>query len=50
MVLAVIGLGLGIAGIAQANRNKLFAILGIVFNGVVVLVVCGLLGLGLAIG
>jgi hypothetical protein len=48
--LAVIGLGLGIAGVAQSDRNKLFAILGLVFNGLVVLGVCGILGLGLAVG
>jgi hypothetical protein len=50
MGLAVIGLGLGIAGVAQSNRNRLFAILGLVFNAVVFLGVCGILGLGLAVG
>lgn len=50
MGLAVIGAGLGIAGIAQPNRNKIFAILGVIFNALVVLAVCGLMGLGMAMG
>jgi hypothetical protein len=50
MGLAVIGLGLGIAGLAQSNRIKLFAILGLIFNAVVFLGVCGIIGLGLAVG
>jgi hypothetical protein len=47
--LAVIGLGLGIAGVVQPNRNKLFAILGLIFNFLVLVSVCGILALGLAV-
>jgi mannose/fructose/N-acetylgalactosamine-specific phosphotransferase system component IIC len=50
MGLAVIGLGLGIAGLAQPNRIKLFAILGLVFNVLLFVGVCGIIGLGLAVG
>jgi hypothetical protein len=49
MALALIGLGLGIAGLAQPNRIKLFAILGLVFNAIVFVGVCGIIGLGLAV-
>ena len=48
--LAVIGAGLGIAGVAQPNRNKVFAILGLTFNALLVLSVCGLMALGLFVG
>ncbi len=47
--LAVIGLGLGIAGVVQPNRNKLFAILGLIFNFLVLVSVCGIMALGLAV-
>jgi mannose/fructose/N-acetylgalactosamine-specific phosphotransferase system component IIC len=50
MGLAAIGACLGIAGLTQPNRIKLFAILGLVFNAVVFVGVCGIIGLGLAVG
>jgi hypothetical protein len=48
--LAVIGLGLGLAGAVQSNRNKIFAILGLIFNTLLFVAICGLMGLGLAVG
>ena len=39
VLLYLIGVVLGIAGAAQRNRRKVFAVLGIVFNGGVVLLV-----------
>ena len=46
--LAFIGLGLGVAAFFQADRNKVFAILGTIFNGTVVLGLMALIVLGLA--
>lgn len=43
----IIGLVLGIIGLAQKNRNKLFAILGTVFNGGVVLLLLLMVFIGL---
>lgn len=44
---AVVGLILGIAGVLQAGRNKTFAILGICFNGFIILGVVGLVIVGM---
>lgn len=46
----LVGLGLGIAGMIQRRRKKLFAILGAIFNGLVVLVVLAVIVLGLVLG
>lgn len=41
-LLYLLGLALGIAGVIQRRRRKLFAILGAVFNGLAVLAIVGL--------
>ncbi len=41
------GLGFGIAGAAQRHRKKLFAVLGIIFNALSIVLLAGLIGLGL---
>ncbi|MFG0263445.1 MAG: hypothetical protein ACF788_13720 [Novipirellula sp. JB048] len=46
----ILGIGLGVAGVCQADRARLFAILGLVFNGVVILGVIALMAIGVAIG
>lgn len=48
VVAGIVGFCLGIAGLCQADRRKVFAILGVVFNGLVVLAVAFLLVLGMA--
>jgi hypothetical protein len=45
--LSLVGIGLGIAGLIQKNRKKLFSVLGFIFNLAVVLVVLGIMVLGL---
>ena len=35
--LALLGVGLAIAGLIQADRKKVFAVLGLIFNGLVLL-------------
>ena len=44
----LIGLALGFAGVFQSNRKKLFAILGLILNSMVVLGTIGLIILGLS--
>jgi hypothetical protein len=41
--LAITGLGLGIVSVTQKDKNKVFGILGLVFNGLFLLGFCGLL-------
>ena len=48
ILVALVGLGLGIAAVAQRDRKKLFGILAIIFSAVTILGTCGLMGLGLA--
>ncbi|TWU22907.1 hypothetical protein Pla52o_24390 [Novipirellula galeiformis] len=48
--LNILGIGLGVAGVCQADRSRIFAILGLVFNGLVILGVIGLMAVGVAIG
>ena len=48
ILLSFIGLGLGIAGLFQGNRKKLFAVLGVIFNGMIVFGMCVLMGIGMA--
>lgn len=45
-VLNLVGLGLGIAGLIQKRRKRLFAVLGTVLNGLVILAIVGLFLLG----
>ncbi|MFO0865837.1 MAG: hypothetical protein U0744_14495 [Gemmataceae bacterium] len=44
----LVGVILGIVGCVQPHRKKIFAILGLVFNLLIVLAVCGLMLIGLA--
>jgi hypothetical protein len=48
--LYLIGLVLGIAGLIQGRRKKLFAGLGAAFNGLAILAIAGLFALGAAVG
>ena len=50
ILITVVGLGLGIAGLIQRRRRKLFAALGTALNGLIVLGVVSLIVLGLALG
>lgn len=45
----LVGLGLGIAGLFQPQRSKVFSILGIIFNAAIGLVVGGLLVIGMTV-
>lgn len=45
----LVGIGLGIAGVAQGDRKKVFAILGLVFNVLAILGVVGLMLIGIAV-
>ena len=49
-VLFLIGLALGIAGIVQRRRKKLFAGLGTALNGLPLILIVGLFVLGAALG
>jgi hypothetical protein len=49
LLVNLVGLGLGVAGVIQRRRKKLFAILGLVFNGLVLLGVIVLVVAGLAL-
>ena len=46
-LIALVGVGLGIAAVVQKNTKKLFGILGLVFSGLIVLGICGLMGVNL---
>jgi hypothetical protein len=37
LLIALVGLGLGIAGVCQSNRKKVFAVIGLIFNGLILL-------------
>jgi hypothetical protein len=45
ILLCLIGCGFGIAGVCQKGRKKIFSILGIIFNGAILL---GVVAFGLA--
>ena len=44
----LLGLGFGIAGLCESQRNKMFAVLGTIIGILTILAVCGLLAIGLA--
>jgi hypothetical protein len=46
-IIAITGLGLGIAAVLQKNTKRLFPILGLVLNGLYLLVYCGLVAFNL---
>ncbi len=45
-----IGIGLGIAGLFEKNRKKIFAILGLVFSGLTILGLVCLFAIGMVYG
>jgi hypothetical protein len=49
LVFVLVGLGLGIASLFQRDRKKILGILGVVFNGLIILGVIGLMLLGFAV-
>jgi hypothetical protein len=46
-IIAITGLGLGIAAVIQKNTKRVFPILGLVFNGLYLLGYCGLVAINL---
>jgi len=50
MLLNLVGVGLGIVGVVQKDVNKVFGILGLVFNGLILLAYAGFVILGLVLG
>ena len=50
MFLCLVALGLGIAGLCQQDRNKIFAILGTIFSAMTIIGTIGLVIIGLALG
>jgi hypothetical protein len=50
LVLYVVGLGLGIAGLIQSLRKRLFSVLGTALNGLVIFVFVALFALGSLVG
>jgi hypothetical protein len=50
LVLYVIGLGLGVAGLIQGTRKRLFSVLGTALNGLVLAAMVVLLALGSVVG
>ena len=47
---SLVSLGLGIGGLFQKERKKVFAILGTIFSGAIILVTAALIAIGLAMG
>lgn len=50
LLLALVGLGLGIGGLCQGRRTKVLAIVGVVINSILVVGVLLLVMVGLAMG
>ena len=50
LALGLIGVGFGIAGLLQKDRNKLFPGLELALNALVILAICGLMMLGISMG
>lgn len=49
LLAALVGAALGIAGLVQARRQKMFAVLGLIFNVLIVLGVLGIMVIGLMV-
>jgi hypothetical protein len=49
LAVTFLGAGLGIGGIFQRNRKRVFAVLGLVFNLMILVAFVGLIALGLAV-
>jgi hypothetical protein len=47
LIVLLTGLGLGIAGLLQKNRKKIFAILGTVFSSVIIISFLIIMGVGI---
>jgi mannose/fructose/N-acetylgalactosamine-specific phosphotransferase system component IIC len=47
-LLALVGFGLGIVAVVQKNKKKVFGILGLVFNALIVLGICTVIGITMA--
>lgn len=50
LLMYLIGIGLAIGGLCQTSRNRLFAVLGLIFNILFSLGIFGLMVIGLAMG
>lgn len=50
LAMLIVGLVLGIVGLVQRDRKRLFAILGIILNGLVLIILIGLVIIGLLMG
>ncbi|MCK5306402.1 MAG: hypothetical protein KAJ66_04645 [Candidatus Omnitrophica bacterium] len=49
LMINLAGVGLAIAGICQKNKKKMFSILGLIFNGVLILGIVGLIIIGMMV-
>lgn len=47
--LCMLGIGLGVAGFFQPHRTRIFCVLGVAFNGLVILGLAGLIVVGLTV-
>jgi hypothetical protein len=45
----LVGVGLGIAAVVQKNAKKLFGVLGLIFNGCLILLIIGLMLIGIMV-
>jgi mannose/fructose/N-acetylgalactosamine-specific phosphotransferase system component IID len=50
LIVTLIGIGFGIAGLIQKNRNKNFSILGVIFNTLITLGVIVIMTIGIFMG
>jgi hypothetical protein len=48
IVISLVGIGLGIGGVVQKAQSKVFSIIGLVLNALVLIGLCGLMVIGLA--
>ena len=49
MVISLVGVGLGIAGVVQKVQSKVFPIIGLVLSALVLLGMCGIMLLGFSV-
>ena len=50
MFVNLVGVGLGIAAVVQNKAKKLFGVLGLIFNGCLILLILGLMFIGIMVG
>ena len=48
LLLAFIGATIGVAGLFEANKKKVFCVLGVIFNGLSLAAVVAIIGIGMA--